>query len=644
MAISVINIGRVSENLRTFSIMETLRKNTLDLFAEQNRLATGERLNALSDDPVLATQALNLTTRIEQQQQVIDNLRAADTFLAVADSTIGEITNLLNEVHDLVLANIGDVNIQGESEAAAILVDNILGRLIEIGNRTYNGMYLFGGRETETPPLAAELGGVLFSGDTGDLEALVELATTVSFNVTADDIFGAISSEVRGYADLNPALTSDTRLTDLNGATGRGVRPASIAFTDVGAGVAFTVDLTNADRISDVISRINNAATAAGSTISVSMTTTGLQVTAGGNFSIVDPTGASMAADLGITQSPAAAGPLVGIDVDPRLTARTPVTALDGGTGIDLTGGLKITSGINSVVIDLSAATTFQDILNAINGVEDVPVRASINAAGDGIDVLNPLSGIALRIGENTGTTADDLGIRSLYGGTPLAGFNNGQGVGTVAGKADIRILAKDGTTQIDVDLSTATTVQDVINLINAAGGASISAGLVATGNGIRITDTTGGVARDLQVQTLNFSTAATDLGLAQTVTSPGTVLLGSDVNGVRPDGVFTTLMAIRDAFRADDRAAMQRTGARLETLIDGVIRTHGQVGAESQAMNRRLEFAGDAMIATRSFLSQIKDLDYTEAITRFQQLQMTLQANLQTSARLLQISLMDFL
>ena len=118
MAVSLINIGRISQNMRTFSITETLRQNTVDLFIQQNRLATGERLNSLSDDPVLATQALDLTTRIEQQQQVIDNLGAADTFLAVADSTIGEITDLLNEVHDLVLANVGKGSTAAKNKAA----------------------------------------------------------------------------------------------------------------------------------------------------------------------------------------------------------------------------------------------------------------------------------------------------------------------------------------------------------------------------------------------------------------------------------------------------------------------------------------------------------------------------------------------
>jgi flagellar hook-associated protein 3 FlgL len=56
------------------------------------------------------------------------------------------------------------------------------------------------------------------------------------------------------------------------------------------------------------------------------------------------------------------------------------------------------------------------------------------------------------------------------------------------------------------------------------------------------------------------------------------------------------------------------------------------------------LQLTEDAVVATRTLLSEVKDLDYTEAITRFQQAQTTLQANLMTGARLMQLSLMDYI
>jgi len=47
---------------------------------------------------------------------------------------------------------------------------------------------------------------------------------------------------------------------------------------------------------------------------------------------------------------------------------------------------------------------------------------------------------------------------------------------------------------------------------------------------------------------------------------------------------------------------------------------------------------------STQEFLSRIKDVDYAESITKFQQYQTALQASLMVGSRLMNLSLMDFI
>ena len=56
------------------------------------------------------------------------------------------------------------------------------------------------------------------------------------------------------------------------------------------------------------------------------------------------------------------------------------------------------------------------------------------------------------------------------------------------------------------------------------------------------------------------------------------------------------------------------------------------------------MEQTESAVLATQTFLSAIEDLDYTEAVTRFQQAQTALQANLLSGSQLLNLSLLDFI
>jgi flagellin-like hook-associated protein FlgL len=327
-----------------------------------------------------------------------------------------------------------------------------------------------------------------------------------------------------------------------------------------------------------------------------------------------------------------------GADVGAELTGLTALAELRGGTGIDQSG-LVIRNGELSATIDLSSAVTVEDLLNAINGV-GVGVLARINGSGTGIDVLNAMQGTRLSIGENGGSAAEELGLRSFSPETLLAELNGGRGVGTVDG-ADLRVTRADGTS-FEVNLSGTVTVQDVIDAINAAdGGAGVTASLATAGNGIVLTDSTvgGGV---LNVSGINGSGAATDLGLVKSAS--GGVIVGEDVNAIRPAGVFAHLSALLEAMQRDDQAGMTEAAQGLQEDFDRITRIRGETGARVRDLESRHERLEDQSIAAQAMLSALEDTDYTEAIMRFQTLQASLQASLQTTGRMLNLSLLDFL
>ncbi len=51
-----------------------------------------------------------------------------------------------------------------------------------------------------------------------------------------------------------------------------------------------------------------------------------------------------------------------------------------------------------------------------------------------------------------------------------------------------------------------------------------------------------------------------------------------------------------------------------------------------------------DASLTSEVFLSQVRDVDYAEAVTQLQSAMTRLQANMQTSSVVLNLSLLDFL
>ena len=645
MTIQAIQLTRISQGMRVDFAANSLRSNQVEIFRAQSRIATGRRFLAASEDPVSAARVVDLSQALDRQNRFRANLQFADMSLSAADSAISEVNSLLIEALAIASQNVSNLTSADERSAVAELVGAIRQQLQIVGNRQLNGRYIFAGRDTTQRPFIDALGVIAYVGDTGDRTTRIGGGLIAPVNLTGDVLFNAWSDSIATTVDLSPRLAESVRLEDLAGATGRGIHVGALIINEPDGVGAFTVDLLQADTIGGVVEAINEAAEEAGSALTASLSDSGLVITPGGSAVSIGEAGAGViAADLGIRTSSPTNEPIEGAALSPRVTRITPVNDLAGGDGIDLEGGLVITNGGRTVTVDVSQAETVQEIINAINNA-DVFVLARIKEDGTGIDVFNQASGTSLTIGENGGSTAADLGIRTFDTATPLEALNFGRGVTIVEGKDDLRITATDGQT-VDVNLDGAVTIGDVIDRINDAAteaGVTISADFTEVGNGIRIEDQTSG-AGDLSVSGLNLSAAAIDLGLQKTVTGEGTELIGDDVNPVRTDGILDALVELEQALRSDDTQGISMAGARLEELSIEVNRVHGIIGARAQAMISKRRQMEDAALTTEIFLSEVQDVDYAEAVTRLQSAMTQLQANLQTSSLLLNLSLLDFI
>ncbi len=637
MAVVPINVARVSQNLRAFNLLATMRVNQAGLFRVQNQLATGQEILQPSDDPLRAAAAGALQRRLEFIEQVQRNLQHVDSALTEAEAAMQDAVNLLMDVQTVASAVVGDSASTDERRALVPQVQSVLDQLVAVANRPFLDGYLFSGTDGSGRPFELTGNGVLYRGDEGRSLSIVDTDYSQDyFTLSGAELFGAVSEGVQGVVDLDPALTRETRIAELRGATGRGVTLGRIEVSDGSATV--TIDLSGADTVGDLLDRLN-AELPGG--LEADLTTTGLVIASGlgspVTLTIDDALGGQAARDLGLTCSGLAA-PLNSADLDPRLTLRTRLEDLLAGAGLDVSQGLTIRNGSQSATLDFDDAQTMEDILNTINQA-DVGVWARLADDGDTIEILNRLSGTDLTIAENGGTLATALGVRSLYGGTALAGLNDGAGIETVEG-TDLRIVTADDTA-FEVDLDGAETLQDVIDLINAAAGGAVTATLAGTGNGLQLTDHTTG-AGALRVERANLSPALDGLGLD--VEAVGGVLTGRDVNPIRTNSAFTALLELREALLSDDRSQISWAGQRLESTLKQMQEVQGRLASHFQAMEARATLAENENTGAQVLLSSARDVDLTEAVVRFQQLQVALTANLSTANRIMNLSLIDYL
>jgi flagellar hook-associated protein 3 FlgL len=77
---------------------------------------------------------------------------------------------------------------------------------------------------------------------------------------------------------------------------------------------------------------------------------------------------------------------------------------------------------------------------------------------------------------------------------------------------------------------------------------------------------------------------------------------------------------------------------------LDKVLLTRASVGARLNALDSQEEINSDAILNTKTVLSATEDLDYAEAISRFSQQQLSLQAAQQTFTQTKKLSLFNYM
>ncbi len=338
-------------------------------------------------------------------------------------------------------------------------------------------------------------------------------------------------------------------------------------------------------RINDAI---NNIDATAGS-LAINGPGYALTANAGHTIQIADIGSSKTAADFGIDIS-ATSATTAGGDVNRLLDPLTKLSDL--GASVDFASGLTITQGNVTKTADFSAANTIQDLQNVITQL-GLGLRLEINDDGDGLNLISEVSGIEFSVGENGGTTAEDLGLRNFGSDTQLSDFRHGLGVQSVEGEDDFAITLHDGTT-FNVNIDGDKKVSDVMTSIQSAAsaaGLSVGAGndfnvaLASSGNGLGFTDNTAG-GGDFKIENVGESLAADHLGIHRNSGAGGTIT-GADQAKVKVDGVFTHLIELRDALENDNELGITLAGSDLEDDLDNVTCAKAQVGVETQRVQQ---------------------------------------------------------
>jgi flagellin len=175
------------------------------------RLSSGLRINSGADDAAGLTIADGLKAQIRTLQQSVRNANDATGFLQIADSALGNVTNLLNRAAQLLTQAASDTNAAGLTAIEEEL-EQIYQEIDRVGQATtFNGTQTFQATTIN-----------IFIGDTGNLVAsnstisLSNSALSVAGLSIANGVTGSGSSIAVSFSASGASAT--TMLNEVKGA------------------------------------------------------------------------------------------------------------------------------------------------------------------------------------------------------------------------------------------------------------------------------------------------------------------------------------------------------------------------------------------------------------------------------------------
>ncbi|MDR0328511.1 MAG: hypothetical protein LBI05_09480, partial [Planctomycetaceae bacterium] len=464
MTIVPLGLGRSSVALQRGMALDALSSSTAAIVNTEQQLYTHRQYQHGSDSPFLATATLSILAQVDRKAQNFSNLQSTQTFLGSTASTLNKVNFLTDDATQIALDALNVTTTPEMRAADAQTVSQMIQSLFNFSNTSFGGRYLFSGATTGSMPFWWGVDSsytVKYSGSVNNLSSWSNTDLRSQSNLNGVDVFGAISDPMRG-SDLNPALTADTLLSDLNG--GKGIEKGSIRFTYTvnNRTEVFDVDLSRCVTVGDVQKAIETSKNPYVS-INVDISKDGLvfslSADTAGSISVSEVGRGTTARTLGIATLVEfnRNKPLVTKDLNPALTKTTLLSDLLGtkssvelrfsGANNDIIiraksngsqyDGLKVSLQADSAIVpgqerveydektgemlvwihpDLTCAN---DIINAINEA-DTPYTASTTSrdqqssglAGTGIITLLP--GAPVSYGTTNGGSGTDLDLTGI--------------------------------------------------------------------------------------------------------------------------------------------------------------------------------------------------------------------------------------
>ena len=126
----------VNTNVNASIAQNALAKNERSMNTAMERLSTGQRINAASDDAAGLAISSRMTSQIKGLETGIKNANDAISMISVADGALVEVTNMLQRMRELALQSSNGTTTSEDRDYLSAEYVNLLGEIDRIAENT----------------------------------------------------------------------------------------------------------------------------------------------------------------------------------------------------------------------------------------------------------------------------------------------------------------------------------------------------------------------------------------------------------------------------------------------------------------------------------------------------------------------------
>lgn len=213
---------RITNNMMSQNLLQNLESTQGKINDLQNQLSSGLRINRPSDDPVGIQNAMRLKSNISSVGQWKSNADAAVDYMNTTDSTLGDMTSMLQRVRELTVQGANGTLGTDDRTAIADEVGQISDQLHMMANTQVGSKYIFSGTATDKAlevqdPVTKVWSTQVSPGNDQDVKFEVGNNLNIPISVNGNTLFGDTTAIPSGIFTTLSALTTALKANDSTG-------------------------------------------------------------------------------------------------------------------------------------------------------------------------------------------------------------------------------------------------------------------------------------------------------------------------------------------------------------------------------------------------------------------------------------------